>query len=93
MKTSHSLRVERESRKTNSPNFRRFWAKEPRHSETISTEKCYLYRSTRHEWHYINPTALSSFSVEVPRDLEVLPLSRDAYYGGGAPFWFLRLLA
>ena len=27
--------------------FRRFWVKEPRHSENISDEKCYLYRGTR----------------------------------------------
>ena len=27
--------------------FRRFWAKEPRHSETISDENCYLCRSLR----------------------------------------------
>ena len=29
--------------------FRRFWVKTPRHSETISDEKCYLYRSTRRQ--------------------------------------------
>ena len=28
--------------------FRRFWVKEPRCSENISGENCYLYRSTRH---------------------------------------------
>ena len=28
--------------------FRRFWAQEPRHSENIRAEKCYLYRRTRH---------------------------------------------
>ena len=27
--------------------LRRFWVKEPRHSETISHDKCYLNRSTR----------------------------------------------
>ena len=27
--------------------FRRFLVEEPRHSETISNEKCHLYRSTR----------------------------------------------
>ena len=27
--------------------FRRFWVKESRHSENISDEKCYLYRSMR----------------------------------------------
>ena len=27
--------------------IRRFWVKEPRHSEAISREKCNLYRSTR----------------------------------------------
>ena len=26
---------------------RRLWVKEPRHSETISPEKCYLYRTRR----------------------------------------------
>ena len=27
--------------------FRQFWVKEPRHSETDSDGKCYLYRSKR----------------------------------------------
>ena len=29
--------------------FGRFWVKDPRHSETISDEKCYIYRSTRRD--------------------------------------------
>ena len=28
-------------------NFRRFWIKEPRHSETVSDENCHLYRNNR----------------------------------------------
>ena len=42
---SHSLGIQRESCKEMT-GFRRFWAKEPRHSN-ISHEKCYLYCSTR----------------------------------------------
>ena len=34
---------------------RRFWVKDPRHSETVSDEKCYLYRSMR-----LNTTMLGS---------------------------------
>ena len=35
--------VERESRKINGAYFRRFWIKEPHHSETIPDEKSYFY--------------------------------------------------
>ena len=31
-------------------NVRRFWVKEPRHSETISDKNCYLYRSIYMPW-------------------------------------------
>ena len=38
--------IQRESRKKITC-FRQFWVKEPIHSETVSDEKCHLYRSTR----------------------------------------------
>ena len=39
--------------------FRRFWVKEPRHSENISAEMCYLYRRTRHySLHGLRPAEL-----------------------------------
>ena len=31
--------------------FRRFWVKEPRHSENTLAEMCYLYRRT-YRWRY-----------------------------------------
>ena len=45
--------------------FRRFWVKEPRHSETISSdEKCHLYRSTRLKLLATTTTAAGHFSVD-----------------------------
>ena len=38
MKKTQGLGIQQKSRK----NIRRFWVKEPRHSETFSHEKCYL---------------------------------------------------
>ena len=45
---THGLGIQREScKKRKMASFRRFWVKQPRQSENISDEKCYLCRSTR----------------------------------------------
>ena len=48
----HGLLVNtrRKSREKKKNVLRRFWVKNPRRSENISDEKCYLYRSTRLKW-------------------------------------------
>ena len=46
MKNPHRLGTQQESRKKKGVFPTIFWVKKPRHSENVSHEKCYLYRST-----------------------------------------------
>ena len=57
--------------------FRRFWVKDPNHSENMSDEKCYLYRSTSLSfraslWGYGALHARSSKKNEAPAATTVI---------------------
>ena len=98
---SHGLGTRRESfiAKKNVTYFRRFWVKNPRHSETTSDEKRYLYRSTRgSSYHAFQTkatvgettptfTAVKYIGGETECPLQVCKLSRSSE---STHFLFLR---